>query len=117
MVERTTKMTESHRVVGVCGRSARSGPHRLDWGAAWTGGAGQHGARAGARAGANESVTLGACGSTTRTRSVARGWAGSIGWLGGLGNGSIGPSPRVMNIMYVCIYIHILGCKYIFWLE
>jgi hypothetical protein len=37
------KMTKSRRVVDVCGRSARLGPHRLDWGAAWTGGAGQRG--------------------------------------------------------------------------
>jgi hypothetical protein len=36
--------------------------------------------------GARESVTWGARGSIMRTRSVARGWAGPIGWLGGLGD-------------------------------
>jgi hypothetical protein len=59
--------------------------------------------------GARESVTWGARGSILRTRSVARGWAGPIGWLGGLGDGPIGPSPRVMNSM--CVYIYI-GCCY-----
>jgi hypothetical protein len=49
MAERTMKMTESRKVVGICGRSAQSEPRRLDWDAAWTRGAGQHGARTGQR--------------------------------------------------------------------
>jgi hypothetical protein len=39
MTERTAKMTESHRDVGVRGWSARSGPRWLNRRAAWTGGA------------------------------------------------------------------------------
>jgi hypothetical protein len=79
------KMIESCGVVGVRGRSARSG-RGLDRGR-------------GSMRGARRSVT--------RTQSVARGWAGSIGWLGGLGDGSIGPSLKVMNSMCVYIYTYI----------
>jgi hypothetical protein len=75
MTERTTKMTESHRDVGVRGWSARSGPRWLDRRAAWTGGA---------------LVNVG------RTR----GWLGRVRAIGsvadrlvGLGDGPIGPSP------------------------
>jgi hypothetical protein len=42
MAKRTTKMTESHGVMGVRGQSAQSGPRWLDQGAAWTGGGGGH---------------------------------------------------------------------------
>jgi hypothetical protein len=41
------KMTELRGVVGVRGQSARSRPRRLDWGIAWTEGAGQHGVHVG----------------------------------------------------------------------
>jgi hypothetical protein len=33
------------------------------------------------------------------------GSAGSLGWLTGLGDGSMGASPRVMNSICVCVYI------------
>jgi hypothetical protein len=34
------------------------------------------------------------------------GSAGSLGWLTGVGDGSMGPSPRVMNSICVCVYIY-----------
>jgi hypothetical protein len=76
MAMRTTKMTGSHGVVGVQDLSARS--------------VGAASSRSG------RGLDRG-CGSTR---------AGPISWLGGLGDGSIGRSPRVMNTMCVCVYIY-----------
>jgi hypothetical protein len=46
-------------------------------------------------------------GSTWGAReSVARMWAGPIGWLSSLGDESIGPSPKAMNT--VCVYIYVI---------
>jgi hypothetical protein len=82
MIERTAKMTESHRDVGVRGWSARSGPRWLDRCTAWTRGA----------------LVNAGCAQVNVGRT--RGWLGRVRAIGsvadrlvGLGDGPIGPSP------------------------